>query len=118
MSAIQKAVNWAVELAVEIAKDLEDKKLTIPEAIGLWDNAFGLIDVIRSVKDIPTEWEVYKDDEQFWSQVTMEVKKRLSFDNPLIDKLVLQIVKTGIEIKSLVLISVDVHNQIKALKKK
>ena len=117
MSAIQKAVNWAVELAVEIAKDLEDKKLTIPEAIGLWDNAFGLIDVIRSVKDIPTEWEVYKDDEEFWNQVTKEVKKRLSFDNPLIDKLVLQVVKTGIEIKSLVLISIEIHKEIKASKK-
>ena len=48
-----------------------------------------------------TGFAVWKEDDRFGASL-----------DGVIDK------KTGIEIKSLVLISVDVHNQIKALKKK
>ncbi len=40
-------ILWAVELAEEIIKDLEDKKFTVWEGLGLTDNAFKLPALIR-----------------------------------------------------------------------
>ncbi len=114
MSAIETTINWAVELAVELAKDFEDGKMNFAEAIALWDNAFGLVGVAKRIKDIPKEWDKVKDDNAFWDAVVNEVEAKLDLKSNTVKDLVLQVLKTGIEVKNTILISKKLHDELKA----
>ena len=71
-NSLQNTLNWAVELGVEIAKDLEDKKFTFAEALALWDNAIKLPGIIKGLKDIPEEWLKFKDSESYSQLMTLQ----------------------------------------------
>ena len=113
-NSIQNTLNWAVELGVEIAKDFEDKKFTFAEALGLWDNAIKLPGIIKGFKDIPAEWQKFKDSEEYTEAIIQDVTskvKGLSSDTS--EKIVIQSIKIGIEISKFIQLCIQAHQESK-----
>jgi len=50
---LKKTIEWSVELGVEIAKSLEDKKFTLAEGIALFDNILKIPNIVKHIKDSP-----------------------------------------------------------------
>jgi len=103
MTKIEKAVYWAVNLAVELEKALEDNKMNVVEVLGFWDNAIQVPAIAKSLKHFPEEWEQYQNDSIFWAQVTVEIEDRLKLKDDLVSELVVNVLKAGIAIKDVVL---------------
>jgi len=107
---LQKTLEWGAELGVEIAKDLEDKKLSIVEAIGLWDNALGLIGIVKNLKSVPPEWDANKENEDYMNALVDGVASKLKgVGTEIARDLVLQGIKAGIEIAKFVQLCVKAH---------
>lgn len=113
----QKTLEWGVELGVEIAKDLEDNKLTLGEALGLWDNALRIGGIVKGLKSIPAEWEANKDSEEFMEAIITGVRQKVKgLDNDLAEKIVIQSIRTGIETGKLIDLCVEAAAQVKRKK--
>lgn len=109
-SHLQKTLEWGAELGVEIAKDLEDKKLSLVEAIALWDNAIGLIGIVKNLKSIPPEWDANKDNEEYMNALVDGVSSKLKgVGTEVARELVLQGIKSGLEIAKFVQLCVKAH---------
>jgi hypothetical protein len=109
---LQKTLEWGAELGVEIAKDLEDKKLSLVEAIALWDNAIGLVGIIKNLKSIPNEWDANKDNEDYMNALVDGVSSKVKgVGTDVARDLVLQGIKAGIEIAKFVQLCVKAHKE-------
>jgi len=109
---LQFTIEWAVELGVEIAKDLEDKKLTLAEGIALWDNALRIPKLVKGMKYIPEEWEKNKDSEEYTAEIISAVSRKLQgLPEGVAQELVLQAIKTGMEIGKFVHLCVDARKK-------
>ena len=110
----QKTLEWGVELGVEIAKDLEDSKLTLGEALGLWDNALRIGGIVKGLKSIPAEWEANKDSEEFMDAIIAGVQQKVKgLESDLAKRIVIQAIKTGIETGKLIDLCIEAAAQTK-----
>ena len=111
-SHLKKALVWGVELGVEIAKDLEDKKFTLAEGIALWDNALKIPGVVKSIPKIPAEWNQNKDNAEYMNTIVQAIQQKLvGVGTETAQELALQAIKCGIEIGKLVDLSVQAHKE-------
>lgn len=111
MTKIEKAVYWAADLAVELAKALEDNKMNVVEVLGLWDNAVQIPAIGKSLKEFPSEWKQYQKDNEYWARVTTETESRLKFSDPLVSELVVNCLKAGLAIKDVVLTAKAINDK-------
>lgn len=111
MSNIEKAVLWAADLSVELAKGFEDGKLNFVEVIALWDNAAQIPALAKGLKEFPKEWAQYKDNNEYWQKVTQQVESRLDFTDPLVSSLVVNTIKAGLAIKDVILVAVEINKK-------
>lgn len=109
---LQRALEWGVELGVEIARDLEDKKLNFAEAIGLWDNALKIPKLVRNMKHIPEEWEANKDSQEYMNFIIEGVSQNLDgIGTETARELVIQGIKVGIETGKFIQLCVKAHKE-------
>lgn len=94
---LQKALEWGAILGAEIAKDLEDSKIDWMEGLGFWDNALGLIPIIKKIGDFPKEWKRLKDSKEYMDQIVAGVSSKLNIKDEDAKELVLQGLKAGFE---------------------
>ena len=118
MTKIEKAVYWAVDLAVELEKALEDNKMNIVEVLGFWDNAIQIPAIAKSLKYFPKEWEQYQNDSVFWGQITLQIEEKLKLKDPLVSELVVNILKAGIAIKDVILTAKEIGDKKQGVKGK
>jgi shikimate kinase len=82
-------IEWATQLAVEVAKGLDDKKFSFLEGLGLTDNVFKLPKLIRRSKEF------------VGMEITDEMRKKLvtkfSKEFELNNKLAEQLVEVSVE---------------------
>lgn len=96
--ALERVLAWGAELVVEIKKALEDKKVSLGEALGFWDNTVVLPAIIAAAKNIPEEWEEYKYDQDYEDALIEGVANALGVDvSEEVKAVVLQGIKTGVE---------------------
>jgi len=113
-NSLQNTLNWAVELGVEIAKDLEDKKFTFGEALALWDNAIKLPGIIKGLKDIPAEWLKFKDSEEYTQAIIQDVTSKVEgLSSETSEQIVIQSIKIGIEISKFIQLCIQAHQESK-----
>lgn len=113
-NSLQNTLNWAVELGVEIARDLEDKKFTFGEALALWDNAIKLPGIIKGLKDIPEEWLKFKDSEDYTKAIIEDVTSKVQgLSSETSEQLVIQSIKIGIEISKFIQLCTQAHQESK-----
>lgn len=105
---MQKALEWGAKLGAEIAKDLEDNKVDWMEGLGFWDNALGLIPIIRRIGEFPSDWETLKTSEEYMNQIVVGVAKELSIQDQEAKELVLQGVRAGLETAKFVDMSISI----------
>jgi len=107
-SHLSELILWAVELGVEIAKDLEDKKFTLAEGLALWDNALKIPKLVKNLKYIPEEWNEMKDVPEYTLMLIDQIKEKISvLSDESAKDIVLQSIKSGIEIGKLVQYCID-----------
>ena len=60
---LKLAVGFGIKLTESLVEKLDDKKLTLAEALGLLPNLVGVVDVIKSADEIWDELKDLKEDE-------------------------------------------------------
>ena len=106
------ALEWGVELGVEIAKDLEDKKLSFAEALALWDNALKIPKIVKSLKSIPAEWEAGKDSEEYTAAIIAGVKQKVKgLSSDTAEQITIQAIKIGIETGKFIQLCIKAHQE-------
>ena len=106
------ALEWGVELGVEIAKDLEDKKLSFAEALALWDNAVKIPKIVKSLKHIPAEWEAGKDSEEYTAAIIQGVKQKVKgLSSGTAEDITIQAIKIGIETGRFIDLCIKAHKE-------
>ena len=106
------ALEWGVELGVEIAKDLEDKKLSFAEALALWDNAVKIPKIVKSLKHIPAEWEAGKDSEEYTAAIIQGVKQKVKgLSSDTAEDITIQAIKIGIETGKFIQLCIKAHQE-------
>lgn len=108
------ALEWGVELGVEIAKDLEDKKLSFSEALALWDNALKIPKIVQSLKHIPAEWNAGKDSEEYTAAIIAGVKQKVKgLSSGTAEDITIQAIKIGIETGRFIDLCIKAHKESK-----
>lgn len=111
---LKNAIEWGVELGVEIARDLEDNKLTFMEAIGLWDNALKIPKLVKSLKHIPVEWNENKNDQSYMDAIISGVSSKVKgLGTETAKELVIQGIKAGIETGKFIDLCAKAHKESK-----
>jgi acetone carboxylase gamma subunit len=111
-SHLSELILWAVELGCEIAKDLEDKKFTLAEGLALWDNALKIPKLVKNMKHIPDDWQQLKDSPEYTDAIVKQVAEHVSvLSDENAKNIVLQSIKSGIEIGKLIQMCIDAVNK-------
>ena len=95
--AMQIALEWGAKLGAEIAKDMKDNKIDFMEGLGFWDNALGLIPIIKKIGEFPEDWKRLNSDEAYLNQIVLGVSSELTIENGKSKEIVLQGLRAGLE---------------------
>ena len=105
---LQDAIQWGVELGVEIARDMEDKKFTLGEGLALFDNILKIPKLVRNMKHLPKEWEQNKDSQEYTDKIISSVHQQVvGVGSDVARDLVLQGIRVGLEISRFINLCVD-----------
>lgn len=111
---LQKTIEWSVELGVEIAKDLEDKKFTLAEGLALFDNALKIPSLIKNIKNIPSEWNENKNSPEYKQAIISGVQEKIKgLSSETSQELVLKGIEIGFFIGQFIELCMKAHNEIK-----
>lgn len=111
---LQKTILWGVDLGVEIARDLEDKKFTLGEGLALIDNVLKIPGLVKNIKHLPKEWNENKDSQEYTDKIIASVQKQVDgVGTQVAQDLVLQGIRIGLEIGRFVDLCVSAREQSK-----
>ena len=111
---LKKTIEWSVELGVEIAKSLEDKKFTLAEGIALFDNILKIPNIVKHIKDIPTEWTEHKDSPEYKQAIVSGVQEKVKgLSSETSQALVLKGIEIGYQIGQFIELCIQANKESK-----